>query len=102
MNCKNNNQRYWLIPLRFIAFIGIVSVIVMYLWNAIIPTVFSSVGTLTYYQAVGLLVLSKILFSGVPKRASCNKDFKQQSNMMNLTSEEREKLRQEWHNRCKK
>ncbi len=37
--------------------------ITMSLWNWLIPTLFSG-PVITYWQAVGLLVLSKILFSG--------------------------------------
>jgi len=37
--------------------------IVMLLWNAILPAVIH-VGTISYLQALGILVLSKILFSG--------------------------------------
>lgn len=38
--------------------------VVMWLWNWLIPELFSG-PTLSYWQTVGLLVLSKILFSGV-------------------------------------
>jgi hypothetical protein len=37
--------------------------VVMWLWNWLMPEVFS-LGIVTFWQAAGLLVLSKILFSG--------------------------------------
>lgn len=37
--------------------------VVMWLWNWLIPEVFNF-GVVTFWQAAGLLVLSKILFSG--------------------------------------
>lgn len=36
---------------------------VMLLWNALIPNIFG-LGTITFWQALGLLVLSRILFGG--------------------------------------
>ena len=44
-----------------VGFIAIFSVIVMLLWNWLIPQIFG-IGQITYIQAAGLLVLSKILF----------------------------------------
>ena len=35
----------------------------MWLWNAIMPDIFGLI-TITYWQAVGLLILFKILFGG--------------------------------------
>lgn len=47
-------------------FIGIVALLIwglMHLWNWLVPDVFGW-STITYWQAAGLLVLSKILFGG--------------------------------------
>ncbi len=55
-----------------LAAIAALGVVVMLLWNAIIPSVIGW-GALSYLQAVGLFLLSRILFgslSGVRKRAS--------------------------------
>lgn len=38
--------------------------LVMLLWNALVPDLFNG-PVLTYWQSLGILVLSKILFSGV-------------------------------------
>lgn len=40
------------------------ALLVMWLWNALIPQLFNG-PVLTYWQTMGLLVLSKILFSGI-------------------------------------
>lgn len=37
--------------------------VVAWLWNAVIPGIFG-LGTITYWQAVGLLILAKIFFAG--------------------------------------
>ena len=39
------------------------TLVVMWLWNWLMPAIFS-LGTITIWQAAGLLLLSKILFSG--------------------------------------
>ncbi len=44
------------------AFIGFTFVL-MWLWNWLMPDIFS-LGEITFWQAAGLLLLSKILFSG--------------------------------------
>ena len=38
--------------------------VVMLLWNAVIPTAFAGARSIEYLQALGLLVLSRILFGG--------------------------------------
>lgn len=38
--------------------------VVMWLWNALIPEIFNG-PELAYWQTMGLLILSKILFSGI-------------------------------------
>jgi len=37
--------------------------VIMWLWNWLMPAIFS-LGVITFWQAAGLLLLSKILFSG--------------------------------------
>lgn len=60
-------RRRWLFPLIPIVAIALFSLVVMLLWNAIIPGL-TGWALLTYWKAMGLLVLSKILFSGFPGR----------------------------------
>ena len=53
----------FLIPLFFIAAFGFISWVVQILWNWLIAPTFS-VTPYTYWQAMGLLVLCRILFGG--------------------------------------
>lgn len=46
-----------------LAFSLIAGGVVMWLWNALIPDIFG-LTTIGFWQAIGLIVLSKILFSG--------------------------------------
>ena len=45
------------------AFLILATIITMWLWNWLMPSIFS-LGTITFWQAGGILILSKILFSG--------------------------------------
>ena len=75
--------------------IAVFSFIVMQLWNWIVPPV---VGwhPITFWQALGLLVLSKILFGGF--RGGLGRHMHWRRRMMErweqMTPEEREKLRE--------
>ena len=99
-------RRYFfllIIPLIF----GGLALIVMLLWNAILPSVFH-VETLTYWQALGLLVLCRILFGGFlfggrKGRPSFGRPPTQvREKWMNMSEEERIKFKEEWKKRCGK
>jgi len=79
--------------------------IVMGLWNAILPQVITGVKAITFWQALGILALSKILFgfgkggSGWgQKRREWKEKMKDKFNAM--TPEEKEQFKAEWKNRC--
>ena len=76
-------------------------VVVMLLWNALMPDIFR-LPPINYWQALGLLVLAKILFSGFFRggpgggwRRDAIRD-----KWANMTPEQREKFKQEWGHRC--
>jgi len=85
---------FWIVPLAIVAiplFIFIGGEVVMHLWNWLLPPLFGW-RTLTFWQALGLLVLCRVLFGGLgghgpgPKRhwgGRCRK----------MTPEERERFR---------
>jgi hypothetical protein len=54
-------NRFIFIPLGIAAFLGVISFAVMELWNNLLPAILH-VGMITFWQAMGLFVLSKILF----------------------------------------
>ena len=45
--------------------------VVMHLWNWLIPAIFTGAIAINFYQAIGILVLSKILFGGFHGRGRC-------------------------------
>ena len=78
--------------------------IVMLLWNAILPALLG-VKIISYWQAVGLLVLCKILFGGFrpggPPGGRFGPPRHIREKFMNMTDEEKERLKQQWKNRCR-
>jgi hypothetical protein len=76
--------------------------VVMLLWNNVLAQV-TNVSPITFVQALGILVLSKILFGAFrggwgPRRYYWKQRMTQKWN--NMTPEEREKFKQEWQTRC--
>ena len=64
--------------------------VVMALWNALIPTLFAGVPSISFLQALGLLVLSRILFGGFRGRGGPGSMMRHR--MAQLTDEERQQL----------
>lgn len=58
-------------PIIFLAVAAALSAVVMLLWNAIIPTVIGW-SVINYWQALGLIVLCRILFGGFKKPMRCH------------------------------
>jgi hypothetical protein len=111
---KNMNKQFIRRGVRFrvgkiIGFVilGIVGVfafgsIVMLLWNALMPEIFH-LPLIGFWQALGLLLLAKILFSGFRggPRGRWKRDSLKEG-WANMTPEQQEKFRQEWGRRCRK
>ncbi len=61
-------RRWWLLRglgflVAAVAFVAALSFVVMMLWNALVPSLFAG-PAIQFWQAAGLLVLSRILFGG--------------------------------------
>jgi hypothetical protein len=90
--------------LRIAAFvivaIAAVGFILMSLWNWLVPEVFGG-RTITYWQALGIFVLSKILFSvfGRPGRGG-HWRHRMRERWAHMTPEERERFKQGLRSRC--
>lgn len=89
----------------FVAMFLLVGFVVMALWNWLMPEIFGLV-TIDYWQAMGLLLLSKIFFGSGGARMG--KKWKgawmdhMQQKMEAMSPEERERFRQQWEARCGK
>jgi hypothetical protein len=80
-------------------------VLVMFLWNAVIPDLFGG-PSLSFWQAAALLLLSHILLRGWSpwrqkngwKHDRWHQRFEKKLAAMN--PEDRERFKEEWHRRC--
>ncbi len=81
-----------------------IGALVMWLWNWLVPSLFSG-PVISYIQALGLLLLSRILLRGFGHghQGMCGgSKFGQMKEKWNTMSpEEREKLRDLWKKRCR-
>lgn len=84
-----------------ILFIAVFSFVVMGLWNWLMPALFGW-HLITFWQALGLLILSKIIFGGF--RGGPQRHWYWRRRMMerweHMTPEEREKFRQAMRGGC--
>jgi hypothetical protein len=101
---------WWIFRIgKFIAMIIVGSLVlgfaVLLLWNALIPALFGG-PSLTFWQAVGLLLLSHLLLRGCGpccgrngwRRDRWKSRFEEK--LAAMTPEEREKFREEYRKRC--
>jgi|CXWL01.1.fsa_nt_gi hypothetical protein len=89
-----------LLIIAFAAFVFLFGWVVMLLWNAVMVPV-AGAGIITFWQALGLLVLSRILVGGFGGRG---RGYRRENNWrgrwMNMSEEERTAFQQNWKNRC--
>lgn len=102
-------KRYWIFKFIVMATLAILalSTVVMLLWNWLIPRLFAG-PSISMGEALGLLVLSKILFGGfgpgrwgggnMGRKRLWERKFKEKWGKM--TPEEREQFKTTMKNRC--
>lgn len=103
---NNGKKKFGFIFLAIIALIFLLVWLVQWLWNLLLPEIIG-VKSITYWQAFGILVLSKILFGGFKFNKHNRKfDFRNPSfrenmreRMSNLSDEDKERFREEWKKR---
>ena len=96
-------KKHWGRKAVFIPFIVAAAVVVfggavMLLWNSILPGLIH-VGEITFWQALGIFVLAKILFGGGWGHRGGPWGHRRHQ-WMHMSEEEREKFRAEWKQRC--
>ena len=83
------------------ALLAVLSFAVMLLWNSLVPELFRG-PPLQYWQALGLLLLSRILFGGLRGRGGWHGHRRQRmcERWESMTPEERARLREQFQGRC--
>lgn len=100
---KERGKGFWivraiLIPIGIAALVLLLGFVIMSLWNGILPDLFGW-HTITFWQGIGLLILSRILFGGF-KCCSHHGHMHDKMHRWHMSPEEREKMRAEWKSRC--
>lgn len=88
---------------KFVVFVlfaaALLSYVVMSLWNWLMPALFA-LHPINFWQALGLLILSKILFGGFRGRRGPSWRGRMMERWGQMTPEEREKFREGMSGRC--
>ncbi len=82
--------------------VTVVSFVVMGLWNVLMPSIFA-VRAISFWQALGLLILSKILFGGFRPSGGPGSRWRGRirERWEKMTPEEREKFKQGMRRGCR-
>src|SRR5436309_1648185 len=77
---------------------GVLGLVVMTLWNWLVPMLFGA-RSITFVQAIGLLVLSKILFGGFRGAPGMGGPWRHRmrERWARMTPEERDRFQHGWH-----
>ncbi|TWJ01521.1 hypothetical protein JN11_01672 [Mucilaginibacter frigoritolerans] len=106
MRMLNNRKKLFFAPFAIAAFAALIGFVVMGLWNYLLPGILH-VGTITFWQALGIFILCKILFGfgrgghrfggngGAPWMRR-----KMEERFRNMSPEEKEKFKEKWEQRC--
>jgi hypothetical protein len=86
-------------PPALVLFVWLFGELVMHLWNWLLPPLFGW-HIITFWQALGLLLLSRILFGSWGSGGGNRGRRGRKERWDKMTPEEREKLRQGWAARC--
>ena len=91
--------------LLLIGVVALIGFVVMTLWNVLLPQILG-VKAITFWQAMGLLALCRILFGSPGGRGGGfnNGGWKQKmaQRWKTLTPEQREQMKANWKDRCRK
>jgi len=85
-----------------VAVVAVLSFAVLLLWNSLVPGLFHG-PPLQFWQALGLLLLSRILFGGLRGRAGWHGHWRQRmwrERWESMTPQERVRLREHLQQRC--
>lgn len=103
MRSKYGRRKWIFIPI-FIAAVFLFGWLVMTLWNSILAIAVTGIHPINFWQALGILLLSKILFGGFHggwrHRNGKAKWMEMQQKLSTMSPEEKEKFKAEWKNRC--
>jgi hypothetical protein len=95
-----HRKKFFFFPLA-IAGVALFTYVTMFLWNVLLPEIFN-ISTITFWQALGLLALTRLLFGGMHSnwkrhRTFGHHDSEFRKKMMNMSSEEKKEFFRKMH-----
>ena len=105
---RGKRKLFWIVPAAIVGislFIFVGGEIVMRLWNWLLQSLFGW-RQISFWQALGVLVLCRILFGGFGGHRSPRSGIRRrirermEERYSSMTPEERERFRQNWRGRC--
>lgn len=103
MKCSTDKSRYvsrcFKIAVMGVLGIAAVTAVVMLLWNALLPELFSGVSRISYWQALGVLLLSRILFGGGLRGGFHSHWRARRAHWESMSPEERQQIKARFHGR---
>lgn len=90
-------KKWWIFlvaPPAMVLFGWLFGEIIMHLWNWLMPAIFG-LKTITFWQAIGLLILARILVGGLGGGSNNKKRKRKEMRWECMTSEEHDRFR-EW------
>ena len=103
MNMMKHRSNRWIlfVPLAIGGFF-LFGLVLMLLWNAVLPAAVPAIKAISYWQAMGIFALSKILFGFNRGWGGRRYQWKQRMEQKwnNMTPEKREQFKDEWKHRC--
>ena len=102
-------RRMIFFPLLGLAALVLFPYVIMLLWNWLLPVIFH-IAEINFWQALGILVLSRILFGGFRghfghRHGGWNGHHEHmgpwRNRWSNMSEEERAKMKEEWQKRCR-
>ncbi|MFN3020851.1 hypothetical protein ACK1KB_07685 [Chryseobacterium sp. TY3] len=97
---KNYKNRLRLIFVAVVGLVFLLGWVVQLLWNWLLPEILG-VKSISYWQAFGILILSKILFGSFHGSGRGKGRFKDKFNqeMSQMTDDDKVRFREEWRKR---
>jgi hypothetical protein len=97
---RNKKWIFFVAPPGAVLFVALFGYIIKWLWNWLLPAIFTGAHLITFWQAIGLLVLCRILFGSWTGGNNGGKHRRRKEQWEGMTPEEREQFRHSIRGRC--
>ncbi len=98
---RNRKWIFFVAPPAAILFVAACGYVIKALWNWLLPAIFTGAHLITFWQALGLLLLCRILFGSWGPGGNRGRHRRRKAEKWAaMTPEERERFRQNMRSRC--